>query len=64
MLNHFITIARENGVRHLSTLLISDLEANAIQVLRNLGFRSTELAGYGADPDGGAHDMTFMILTL
>ncbi len=64
LLSRFITIARESGLHHLSTLLISDLEAKSIQVLKNLGFEATTLPGYGVDPDGGAHDMTFMILPL
>ncbi len=64
LINQFIRIARENGLRHLSTLLISDLEAKSIEVLSGLGFEPTSLPGYGVDPDGGAHDMTFMILKL
>lgn len=64
IMNRFISIARENGLRYLSTLLISDLEARSIKVLSDLGFRSTVLPGYGTDPDGQAHDMTFLILKL
>ena len=64
LLGKFIPIARESGLTHLSTLLISDLEAKSIKVLSDLGFEATTLPGYGADPDGGAHDMTFMILRL
>lgn len=64
IITQFISIARDNGLRHLSTLLISDLESRAIQVLSDLGFASHRLPGYGVDPDGGAHDMTFMIYTL
>ena len=64
IINQFISIGRENGLRHLSTLLISDLEANAIKVLADLGFGATRLAAYGADPDGGSHDMTMMVLKL
>lgn len=64
LVSGFITIARESGLHHLSTLLISDIEANAIEVLKNLGFEARELPGYGVDPDGGAHDMTFMFLPL
>lgn len=64
LVNHFVSIARESGLHHLSTLLISDLEAKSIEVLGNLGFDATRLAGYGVDPDGGIHDMTFMILKV
>jgi GNAT superfamily N-acetyltransferase len=64
MLNHFIDTARHNGLKHLNCLLISDLEAEAIRVLAELGFRQYEIPGYGTDPDGGAHDMTLMVLKL
>ncbi len=64
LVNHFIDMARVNGLRHLSCMLLSDYEEDAIKVLTNLGFRSFEIPGYGADPDGGAHDMTHLVLEL
>jgi len=64
VVNQFISLARSNGLQHLSTLLISDLESAAIQVLTDIGFTATRLPGYGVDPDGGVHDMTFMICKL
>jgi RimJ/RimL family protein N-acetyltransferase len=64
LVNQFVSIARDGGLRHLSTLLISDLEAKSIEVLTNLGFEPIKLPGYGVDPDGGTHDMTFMTLKL
>ena len=64
MVNHFIATARANGLRHLNCMLISDLEADAIRVLEELGFRKYEVPGYGADPDGNTHDMTLMVLKL
>jgi RimJ/RimL family protein N-acetyltransferase len=64
MVNHFIDSAKANGLRHLSCALISDLETDAIRVLHDLGFRSYEIPGYGADPDGNPHDMTLMVLEL
>ncbi|MFN8642149.1 MAG: GNAT family N-acetyltransferase [Candidatus Binatia bacterium] len=64
LVNQFISIARGEGLRHLSTILISDLEADAIRTLADAGFRPTVLPGYGADPDGGVHDMTFLVLKL
>ena len=64
MVNQFIAIAREEGLRHLSTILISDLEADAIRTLTDAGFTRTVLPGYGADPDGSVHDMTFLVLKL
>lgn len=64
IVNHFISIAREDGLRYLSTILISDLEADAIRTLTDSGFTRTVLPGYGADPDGNVHDMTFLVLKL
>jgi GNAT superfamily N-acetyltransferase len=64
MVNHFIDSARAIGLKHLNCMLITDLEADAIHVLSELGFRSYQIPGYGADPDGNAHDMTLMVLKL
>jgi GNAT superfamily N-acetyltransferase len=64
LVNHFIDTARANGLRHLSCMLLSDYEDDAIKVLKDLGFRAFEIPGYGADPDGGAHHMTHMVLEL
>lgn len=64
LVNHFITMARNDGLRHLTCMLISDLEADAIETLTGLGFTSFTIPGYGADPDGDAHDMTKMVLEL
>ena len=64
LVNHFIGIARGNGLRHLTCMLISDLEQDAIRVLAEQGFEQYQFPGYGADPDGQPHDMTKMILAL
>ncbi len=64
LVNHFINIARNDGLRHLTCMLISDLEAEAIETLDSLGFASYSIPGYGTDPDGNQHDMTKMILSL
>lgn len=64
MVNHFIDTARGIGLKHLNCMLISDLEADAIRVLSELGFRQYAIPGYGADPDGNPHDMTLMVLKL
>ena len=64
MVNHLIHIARERGLRHISCMLISDLEAEAVRTLRDLGFVSHVQEGYGTDPDGNQHDMTKLILKL
>lgn len=64
LVNQFIDIAKSNGLRHLTCMLISDLEAEAIATLERLGFESFSFEGYGTDPDGAQHDMTKMILKL
>ncbi len=64
LVNHFIDAARANGLRHLTCMLISDLEADAIRTLESLGFRPHMIPGYGTDPDGSQHDMTQMVLRL
>jgi len=64
LVNHFIDTARGNGLRHLACMLISDLEADAVEVLSQLGFQRYDVPGYGTDPDGGQHDMTKMVLKL
>jgi len=64
LVNQLIKIARERGLRHLSCMLISDLEADAVRTLEGLGFRSIVQPAYGTDPDGNQHDMTKLILQL
>ncbi|HEX8169596.1 MAG TPA: GNAT family N-acetyltransferase [Thermoanaerobaculia bacterium] len=64
LVNHLVTIARERGLRHVSCMLISDLEADAVKTLEELGFRSYVQPGYGTDPDGNQHDMTKLVLKL
>jgi len=64
MVNHFIDLAKADGLRHLVCMLISDLEADAVTVLEGLGFKATVFPGYGTDPDGNQHDMTKMVLKL
>ena len=64
LVNHLVTIARERGLRHVNCMLISDLEADAVKTLEELGFTSYVQPGYGTDPDGNQHDMTKLILKL
>ncbi|MEA2490203.1 MAG: hypothetical protein QOH21_1995 [Acidobacteriota bacterium] len=64
LVNHLVTIARERGLRHVNSMLISDLEADAVQTLTGLGFTSYLTPGYGTDPDGNQHDMTKLVLKL
>ena len=64
LVNHFIDIARSHGLRHLNCMLISDLEADAVQTLQTLGFKAYVMPQYGTDPDGNQHDMTHLALRL
>jgi GNAT superfamily N-acetyltransferase len=64
LVQHLIKIARERGLRHISCLLISDLEADAVRTLEGLGFTSFVQPAYGTDPDGNQHDMTKLIFKL
>ena len=64
LVNKFIDIARSNGLRHLTCMLISDLEADAVKTLSDLGFVGHTIPGYGTDPDGNQHDMIKMVLKL
>jgi GNAT superfamily N-acetyltransferase len=64
LVNHFIGIARERGLRHLNCMVISDLEADAVKTLQDLGFSSHVIPGYGTDADGNQHDMTNLVLRL
>jgi GNAT superfamily N-acetyltransferase len=64
LINKFIDIARGNGLRHLTCMLISDLESDAVRTLLDLGFDGYTVPGYGTDPDGSQHDMIKMVLKL
>ena len=64
LVNNFIATARVDGLRHLTCMLISDLESDAVQTLRDMGFDGYTIPGYGTDPDGNQHDMIKMVLKL
>jgi len=64
LVQQLIRIARERGLRHVSCMLISDLEADAVKTLEGLGFTSYLQPGYGTDPDGNQHDMTKLVLKV
>lgn len=64
LVKHLVNIARERGLRHVNCMLISDLEAKAVETLEHLGFQSILQPGYGTDPDGNQHDMTKLIMKL
>lgn len=64
LVNTFITIAREQGLKHLVCMLIADSEADAVRTLREMGFAEWTIPSYGTDPDGAQHDMVMMVLKL
>jgi GNAT superfamily N-acetyltransferase len=64
LVNNFIATARFDGLRHLTCMLISDFEADAVRTLQDLGFQGYTIPGYGTDPDGNQHDMIKMVLKL
>lgn len=64
LVNTFISIAREQGLRHLVCMLIADAEADAVATLRTLGFSEWTIPGYGTDPDGAQHDMVMLVLKV
>jgi len=64
LLNQFIDTARADGLRHLTCMLISDFESDAVNTLQGIGFDGYTIPGYGTDPDGNQHDMIKMVLKL
>lgn len=64
LVNTFISIAKKDGLRHLTCMLIADLEADAVKTLTELGFDRYLVPGYGTDPDGNQHDMVKMVCRL
>lgn len=64
LVKDLINVARDRGLRHVNSMLISDLEADAVKTLEGLGFKGLVQPGYGTDPDGNQHDMTKLILKL
>lgn len=64
LVNDLIAVARNDGLRHLSCMLIRDLESDAVDTLKSLGFEDYVVPGYGTDPDGEQHDMVKLVLKL
>ena len=64
LVNDFIAIARDQGLRHLTCMLVADFEADAVATLCDLGFEEYPIAGYGTDPDGNQHDMVKLVHKL
>lgn len=64
LVNLLMSAAAERGLRHLTCMLISDVEQDAIDVLTPLGFREYRVPGYGVDPDGASHDMSKLVYSF
>lgn len=64
LVNLLMDVGRDRGLRHLTCMLISDLEQDAVDVLTRLGFKEYRVPGYGADPDGNAHDMSKLVYSF
>ncbi len=64
LVNLLMDAAQARGLRHLTCMLISDLERDAIDVLTPLGFTEYRIAGYGADPNGNSHDMSKLVFSF
>lgn len=64
LVNDFITMARESGLKHLTCMLIPDHEEDAVNTLKRLGFERYDIPRYGVDPDGNQKDMVKMVLEL
>ena len=64
LVNLLMDAARERGLRHLTCMLISDVEQDAIDVLTPLGFTEYRIPRYGVDPDGNSHDMTKLVFSI
>lgn len=64
LVNNFISVARDYGLRHLTCMCVADLEEGAIHTLTDLGFEKYPIPGYGVDPDGRAYDMVKLVLKL
>jgi GNAT superfamily N-acetyltransferase len=64
LVQEFVRVAQNRGLRHMVCMLIADLERDAVQTLEELGFQNHTIPQYGTDPDGSQHDMVMMVLKL
>lgn len=64
LVNKLIAIAQGHGLRHLTCMLFSEHEDDAIQTLAELGFEKYVIPDYGTDPDGNQYDMVKLVLKL
>ncbi|MFV1958722.1 MAG: N-acetyltransferase family protein [Planctomycetota bacterium] len=64
LITDFIEMARGNGLRHLTCMLVGDLDDDAATTLERMGFQTYRIPDYGTDPDGNVIDMMKMVLRL
>ena len=64
LINTLIGVAREQGLHHVSCMLVEDFEAEALATLDRLGFERVRIPRFGTDPDGERHDMVYLWLEL
>jgi L-amino acid N-acyltransferase YncA len=64
LLEELIEIGREMGLHMLIAEVVSE-ELSVVKAFRKLGFvRHAEFDDYFMDPEGGLHDVSFMVLPL
>ena len=64
LLTNFIQIARLNGLRRLTCMLVEGQEEEAVKTLKRMGFEQYVIPDYGTDPDGEQVNMLKMVLAL
>ena len=64
LITNFIQMARDNGLRHLTCILMDKFEDESRETLNRMGFKEYRLPMYGTNPDGDACDMIKMVLEL
>jgi len=64
LITNFIQMARDNGLRRLTCMLMDHLEDESRATLTRMGFKEYRLPGYGTDPDGQQCDMIKLVLEL
>ena len=64
LITNFMQMARDNGLKYLTCMLVDGLEDEAVDTLEGMGFKSHRIPAYGVDPDGNERDMVKMVLRL
>jgi len=64
LITNFLRMARDNGLKYLTCMLVDGLEDSAVATLQDMGFEAHRIPGYGVDPDGNERDMVKMVMRL